>query len=271
MNGKVVSTAQGAIFDFVGTLTPSDNFSGRNQDKYGIAEVINLNATISPAGITPAEVGGLQWAIDSGVGTLSAVTGGGTATFNAGDSAGAVQMRLEILSGSSQGAFKSLTKTIVVPSGGYMVQVPGTNIFHQQHTASAGFQGYSYILPKDVSFKNLEIREGSALASSSGFYSTQNGDPHAIGPWIPVASCDIATGCTDSTIDTVQSAPKGPPYSDGDFLWPIPWEYRVGTAAPISYFTANHHKTADAFGRCCMEKAGAGPFCKDAAEPSSTY
>lgn len=59
-NGKTVSAGKGVIFDFGGTFTPDDNFTGRSQDRYGIAETAVLGVTITPQGITANDVGGLQ-------------------------------------------------------------------------------------------------------------------------------------------------------------------------------------------------------------------
>ena len=276
LNGKVVSTTQGAIFKFDGTLEPNDPFLGRSQDRYGIAETIKLGVMITPAGLTAADIGLLKWTISNGVGTLSAVADAGTASFDAGASPGSVEMKLEIQSGPAKGIFQSYNKTIVAPNGAYILRAPGTGISHTQFTASAGFLGKSFFLPKDVSFSNIETREDAAVGVGIGFYEFLNGKVHDLGTWVPLGACNITTGCTDFVDDTIQSGAFGPPlhpYQTGDFLWPIPWDYRVGTgpAVPIPGFSADHHQTADAAGKCCIAKAGAGPFCKNAADITSGY
>ena len=154
LNGKVVSTAQGAIFDFVGTLISVDNFTGRNQDKYGIAEQVNLGVTISPVTLSPGDIGDFTWTVDSGVGSVVTALPDGTGTYDAGASPGNVLLRLGITSGSSQGASKSYAKTVVAPSGELMVRVPGTGLYHVQDTASVGFKANIFLLPKDVSFNS---------------------------------------------------------------------------------------------------------------------
>src|SRR5713226_1855308 len=71
-------TDPGTVFS--GVLTPQDNFSGRSTTRFGIAEVINLSYS---APVAAVELGGLQWTIVSGGGSLSNVGTDGTATYTA--------------------------------------------------------------------------------------------------------------------------------------------------------------------------------------------
>lgn len=270
LNGKVVSTTQGALFDIVGTLTPNDNFTGRNQDKYGIAEKLTLAATISPSGLSATDIGGLQWSF-SGVGSLPIAGTDGTGSYDAGGVGGNVTLQLSVIAGPSSGFSKTYPKTVIIPAGEYMVQATGTNIWHVQNTASVGFMGSSFVLPKDVSFSNIQRREGTATGTGTGFYSVINGLVHSIGTWFTVSGCNTTTGCSVNNVDTVQAGARTGPYSSGDFTWPIPREYMVGAGAATPYFIALHHQYVDVLGTCCIEKAGAGPFCKQAADPSSSY
>jgi hypothetical protein len=43
------------------------------------------------------------------------------------------------------------------------------------------------------------------------------------------------------------------------------------TGSLTNFTTANHHETADATGRGTIEKAGAGPFSKNASDPTSSF
>ncbi len=72
-------------------------------------------------------------------------------------------------------------------------------------------------------------------------------------------------------LDQVDSLDNPPPFSVGDFLWQIPWQYKTSTGPLTNFTTANHHETADANGRGTIEKAGAGPFAKNASDPTTTY
>jgi len=268
------------VFNFKGNLTPGDNFDGRNQDKYGIAEEVDLDVIIIPAGTTAAEVGGIMWEKDvNSPGEFIDRTDDGTALFNAGDvfKDTALELRLKIKSGPSQGIFKAYTKTIVKPSGAYMIQVPGTNVMHIPNTASVGFYGTTYLLPKEVSFANIRTREGYAEASAGGFLAPLRGKPHEISKdWAYIKDCNLTTGCHEMSEDTVEIKAGGGPYTGeghdgGSFLWQIPWQYRVGTGEPVTYYTAYHSVTVTVTGRTCISKAGSGEFCKDAGEGESTY
>jgi hypothetical protein len=54
-------------------------------------------------------------------------------------------------------------------------------------------------------------------------------------------------------------------------LWQIPWQYKTSTGFLTNFTTVNHHETADANGRGTIEKGGAGPFAKNASDPTTTY
>jgi hypothetical protein len=72
-------------------------------------------------------------------------------------------------------------------------------------------------------------------------------------------------------IDTIDTGDKGPPFSVGEFTWPIPREYRVNGGPATQYTVVTHHQTADAAGKATIEKGGAGPFSKNANDPTSSY
>src|SRR5439155_1716619 len=123
--GEPGGSASGNIFD--GVLTPQDNFSGRSTIRFGIAEVIDLSYV---AQVSAAELGGLQWSIVSGGGSLSNAGTDGTATYTAPGSSATVVLRLAIVSGQSQGEEKDYTITIITPSGGLLSK--SSSIRHTQ-------------------------------------------------------------------------------------------------------------------------------------------
>ncbi len=135
---------------------------------------------------------------------------------------------------------------------------------------SVGFQGHVYLTPTDVSFSNVKFQEGTANAVATGFFASVNGEVHPLGDVLSIANCNINTGCTPGD-DTVDSNDNPPPFSVGDFLWAIPWQYQASGGAFIAFTTVNHHETADATGLATIEKAGAGPYSKNASDPTSTY
>ncbi len=81
------------VNDFTPTLTPVVDFPGRSYTRFGICEAINLSCVITPDGLTEYDIGGLQWQIISGGGTLSGGTGA-TATYDCSDEPGGADLRL---------------------------------------------------------------------------------------------------------------------------------------------------------------------------------
>ncbi|MGB9123779.1 MAG: Ig-like domain-containing protein, partial [Candidatus Angelobacter sp.] len=103
---------------FTGVLTANDNFSGRSTTNFGIAEVINLSFSTNPAGTTAASLGGLQWTIVSGGGTLSNAGTDGTGQYTAPSSPASVVLRLA----DGQGNGSNYTITVIAPSGAHIVK-----------------------------------------------------------------------------------------------------------------------------------------------------
>jgi len=260
-------TPSGTANVWSGVLTPQDNFSGRSTTRFGIAEVINLSFNSTQ---TAAALGGLQWSIVSGGGTLTGAGTGGTATYTAPGSAGTIVLRLSIVSGAQQGQKKDYTLTVVAPTGGLLVKI--SNIRHTQGYISVGFQGSIFLQPTDVSFANLQFAEASALAAASGYFASLNGEAHPpTNPPVTVGRCDSVIGCQVLANDTVDTDDDPPPFSTGDFLWAIPWDYEAPGGALTQFIIVNHHQTASPDGTATIEKAGAGPFSKNASDPTTTY
>ncbi len=161
----------------------------------------------------------------------------------------------------------TFAKSIIAPSSAYMRQTPGTNVIHHQGFISVGFSGEGFLLPTDVSFSNLSFQEGQATATATGFFASANGAVHPPGGVFAVTGCNIVTGCK-AFDDFIFSGDWSPPFANGNFNWPIPWRYVVN-GSPVQFFTANHHMTSDAAGNATIEKAGAGPFTKNASDPTS--
>jgi hypothetical protein len=239
-------------------------------NRFGLAEEIDLSFNTTPPR-TAASMGGLRWRIAAGGGTLVAgIAGGGR--YTAPGIAGTATLELTIVSGAHVGTVVSTNRIfIVAPSGAYMTRQPGTSIRHINGTASVGFRGLSFFLPKDVSFHRIQTREGNGTGVGIGFYGFLNGRVHATGGWNTVGRGNSVTGCQENSVDTVFTGANGPPYSVGFFLWPIEWQYRAGAGAPVPFTIANHIQWANAAGRASIMKIGAGPFSRNAADPTSAY
>lgn len=272
------SVSQVTVFDFVGTMTPDDNFAERNQDKYGIAETVTLGVTITPSALNAADVGGLQWQNQTGdVGTLPVANTDGTGSYNAGPTPGDVTLQLRWLPGGSSGVMKSYPKTVTAPTGNYQSLITWTTIGHVINTVSVGFETNFYILPTDVSFKKIMVREGSGAAGTgSGIYAAGS-PPHGQGSFGPVSNCNVITGCqwqylgnTGPRTDYVGMCPLNPvPNNYGVFNLPVPDDYQVGTTVVLAYQTVVHNVTTNQAGLDCLSKAGVGPYCKAVTDASA--
>ncbi len=259
------------VFTLQGRLTPMDNFAGRSQTRLGIAEVVSLDFATTPSGITASQIGGLNWKRVSGGGTLNAHPTIGTGTYTAPSTAGTTRLKLEIQSGPSKGLGPDYTRSIVTPSNSTMQQMPGSGIWHVQGQASIGFRGIMHMRPTDVSFSNVDWREGFTRAIATGYHAPVNGLPHQVGIWIPIGNCSLLTGCQVLGFDTVSMGPFPGPYSNGSFTWPIPWEYKVGQGPATQFTVATHHSDIFPTGRITISKKGVGPFSRNLNDPSSTY
>ncbi len=250
---------------------PVDNFQGRSPTRLGLGEHVDLDFRTTPSGITPVQIGNLRWKKTSGGGTLNAHATNGTAVFMSPATAGTTNLKLEIQSGPSKGKGPEISRSIIAPTNATLEKEPGTGIWHIQGRASVGFKGRIHFLPRDVSFFELEFREGSAPAIGAGYFAPLNGALHPTGNWALTLGANLAKGTPVMTLDTIEHE-GGPPYSNGSLRWNIPWQYRVaGTTTVRTLTTATHQSDITAAGRCTITKKGAGPFSKNLLDPSSNY
>jgi hypothetical protein len=249
-------------------LTPVDNFTGRSKKKFGVGEEIKLSYVSAPANAAAA-LGGLRWSIAAGKGTLTPnvpANNDGQATFTADKDSGSVRLNLSIAGGANANkVLKKVKITVVKPSGAVMEQEPGTGILHRTGKAGVGFEGRTYLRPKNVSFSNIETREGECTGTGTGHLKYQDGLKHNTGIWLTIGTGNISKGCHENSVDTVDTGDyKGPPFAYGTFVWPIPWQYRVGSSAAKTFTTANHEERIYKSGKTKIRKAGSpwfkGPY-----------
>ena len=278
---------------FTATVTPVDNFGGRSLTRLGVGEEVDLGFTTIPAR-TAASFGGLTWVVKSGPGTFVNNPGNaGTGRLTMGETAGAVVLELRTV--GAQPVLK-LTKTlwVVEPTSSVMTRQPGTGIEHEQGVASAGFWGWVWLRPTEVSFYRCEWREGSATPKATGSMEltipataptsdskgqkagtkaelkSLKGARHPVmGDWNPVTRGHAVNGSRMDGHDNVNSVSLDPPFAAGTFDWDIPWLFRViGSRNEKVYFTATHSEVVDAAGRMTISKAGVSISC-NAADPTS--
>jgi hypothetical protein len=259
------------------SVAARDHFAGRSPVRFGVGEFIDLS--VLSADVTPPA--GLRWFIESDTsgGTLTNVTAtnDGTALYTAGHTAGAVTLVLKVLSGPKAGPTLAKTHfTVVTPTDAVMVQKPGSHLYHEHRIYSVGFLGNVFLRPTDVSFSNVYFQENTCKGEGKGYLSGLNGKPHEIGTVVPVGKGNASKGSPVLGDDSVWVRRAHTPYSDGYFLWPIPWHIGARVPSPGKkpldskpFTTANHHATADATGRATIEKKGAGPFSRVPDDPTS--
>ena len=180
-------TAQVIVYDFDGEMTPNDMFYERSMSQYGIEETVALSHTTDPTGITGLP---LEWEKYSGVGSVSG------STYDAEAIAGAVTLRLELQSGPSAGHGKNYDKTVVAPTYRFARSRFETGIYHIYHQHGIMFKGEYFVDPKNVSFTNIEVREGTSTpAVGTGYFEPVNGDVHTPDSWFAPAYPNIEWGC----------------------------------------------------------------------------
>jgi hypothetical protein len=253
-------------------LTPHDNFPGRSATRFGVGELVDLSYSAVPT-IASADVGGLIWFISSGGGTLTGTGGNdGTGLFTAPPNGGLTILDLKVASGPNAGmVVATCTITTVEPSDAVMVQEAGTGILHINGTWSCAFLGVIYLRPTDVSFTFMQMGEGSAAAVANGFLSGLNGIVHSPGPMCTVGTGDINQGCKVNTEDHVITGELNQPFSQGDFLWAIPWQFSVGGSGATQFTVAEHRATADDSGQATISKKSAGPFSRLPTDPTAGF
>jgi len=152
-----------------------------------------------------------------------------------------------------------------------MQREAGTDVRHVFETGSVGFKGRPYLTPVDVSFGNIQIRESSTTGVGTGYFAGDTGDPHAQGNWRDVGDGDSDTsGSKALWIDQIYTGENYGPFSNGTFLWAIPWQFRVGTGTEKTFTTVNHFETIDGNGDMTLSKGGHSEP-KAYSDPSSSW
>jgi hypothetical protein len=255
-------------------MTPRDNFAGRSLTRLGIAEVVDLSFTATPAA-TAADLGGLEWDQYRGVGTLvSSPRNDGTAVFTAGAAPGQIGFDLLIASGLAAGRrVATLNLFAVAPDDGVMERIPGSGIQHLHDTCGVGVCLRIFLRPVDVSFQNIWFSEGDGVSTATGFYKSLDNRRHCATNIChnqrAVLGGNSTTGCKVSTGDNAATPSWGPPYKTGTFLWPIAQQYAVGTGPWVPFTTFNQEHVSDAAGRATIWKGGSTPVSRNAADPTS--
>lgn len=220
------------------TATPVVNVVGRTVNNFGIGEVIDFRAAVAPA---PARTPVWRWDVTAGADL-------GHFSFN-GDRArlvlltlngGTMTVKVRNAMDDSQAL---VNLTIVAPANWSMGPIQYR--FHLPGMAHAAFRAAVQVQNNaNVSFDNLEMREGNAMPERSGRYVTDNVNANnhhgatfgLAANWINIGTqranaglqAAASPGCIAIAIDRVGSHAWGAPFtSNGSFTWRIPWTYRL--------------------------------------------
>lgn len=244
------------------TLTPSVIIANRVAGKFGIGELVTLGCVAMPAGSNVAAIGGVDYKVTQGSGSLStANTPPNTAIFTA---AGKVESVQITASGKNAPNTKAVvTLNIVAPTSLKFTKVG--NIKHTNGSADAGFKGTIALQPPGVSYQRLKVREGEFKGKGTGYYAGQQNMVHPAS----AAPLTIINGNQVNGLDTIYSGIQGQPWSSGTFEWNIPWEYQMpGSNDWIPFGYANHVQEITAQGAVSIGKFNAGPFSAKPSDPT---
>jgi hypothetical protein len=266
------------VYELTGTLTPQYDFSRRSKERYGVSEVVDLNFTTEPA-LTTNQTGNLTWSRISGSGTVQPNVNG-VSVYTAPITPSVETLKLEIVTGPSKGLGPTYTKNIIAPSGATAALSPPPNVAHLINTCSVAMKIDVFLLPKDVSFTRIGFIEDlppGAPAQVTGYYSVLFPNPpnHApAGLLVGIESCNSTDGCYVFT-DRVGVEPGmgyPTPCTAGDFIWVIPWYYKVTISSPPVWFmNATHFQTNVPPNGMSISKVGVGPITRYIGDPSESF
>jgi hypothetical protein len=155
---------------------------------------------------------------------------------------------------------------VIKPSGAILENVSGT-LTTNINPLYAEVRASWYIPPDSVSFYNVKIAEGKTNAITTGyFYPTLSGYPHipgsdAQGSTVIVGKGTFCSGYDENHYDDI-SAGAYPPYTNGTFVWHIPWFYITPRGTTNYFITVDHLATLTATSTnnatLVLQKGGAG-------------
>lgn len=159
-----------------------------------------------------------------------------------------------------------VTFNVVEPSDAFFTG-KGAYTIYPSDGAGASFEGQnSEFKPSDVSFKNVEHREGGGVSTGTGAWKAAGvvGMTHSNGTWTQLddsnndQSPDEVGNWFDrddwKKTDSNGQAKDG---GAGSYAWPIEWQYRVKTpAGTIGQFIMTHAAVADANAKVKVSKGG---------------
>lgn len=184
--------------------------ASRSRTKVGVNEQVAMDAHV------PA-----QWTASGG--TLGSQSDSG-AIWTAPGTAPAAGIDCTVTATPASGSPCSVTMTVVPPS--HRVLTKTRDRVYLDDRSGSGFEATAAILPHDVSFLRVEVREGAAEGLATGYYEKVLGWdklPHQPGRW---ALADPSMVRIEDGIGTREPG-RPMPFGPGLFEWRIPQLYRA--------------------------------------------
>jgi hypothetical protein len=259
--------AKAAAGDYAGAIADFDSSAGKIQEAYAAATaplVLTHKAecTTLPQARTRLGVGErVRVSVDRGpaawtINGTPATATGKVIMLTLGADAGTVKVDVTVA-----GASASVTFTVVAPRRIRMSQIGADQ--HTPGTASAGFYGQPWVLPADVSFHGIQVREVNSTATASGAFAVWQGITHmpadqGASSWFTVDPATAGAGskvnCSDNIFSGALNGP--PPFAPGVLTFDCDWEYKVGSGSVKLLETLIHRQEIDASGKVTIEKGG---------------
>jgi hypothetical protein len=193
----------------------------------------------------------VTWSVTAG---SLAVASGITNLFTAPSNAANVTVTVTIGSAPVNFHYK-----VYAPTGYARAQIVATDNAYGTDNAGAGMQIEIWIGPTNVSFGAVSIMEvGEVATNATGYFANTNTWPasnldhgqHGANEWAQLGQ-DNSVGP-----DTADSGTCIPPWSAGNFTWPIPVDWKVGNGPTNSMTGWSQNFTIDASGTVTIQKFG---------------
>jgi hypothetical protein len=230
----------------------------RKRIKLGVGEDVVL--TLEPA------IGG-KWTTDSGKldGTENPVPNATTVDFEAPHTKATSTITVKF---DDFDAAPKIIFNVIRPTG---VTLESMNRVEKKDPLELTTECYVYVTPDDVSFIKIKVQEQQCYAQTDGYWTYKQGQAH-FRPWpgspqpLPKGmhshvvgkgtkmDGNGGTGGTD-TVSSVTRGPMGVQYTDGNFLWEIPWKYGI-TSDQGEFVTVDHRATLRNGGTLTHTKGG---------------
>lgn len=210
----------------------------------------------------------VAWSVLGG-GEVSSANGVNT-RFTAGDRATTSSVKAIINSNELSIGF-----SVIEPSGVVMERDSAAGVRHVLGNPSVGMKAIVYITPSNVSFYNVNFREGACEAEADGYFELFPICPHEAGTFQPGSGMVVPDKGYALGIDTIEfgieDARSPKPYSAGAFTWPIPWYFDVkGKNNEKLFKIVNQTFTINEAGKMSASKAGAS-YSLEIDAPTSNY